>query len=302
MAPGVSAAAEGRAQAKLSTVETALGPVEVARVGAGEAVLFIHGTPGGWDSSVAMGRFLVDAGFELIAASRPGYLGTPLANLRSIDAQADLHAALLDALGRERAGVVTWSGGGPAGYRLAVRHSERVSALVAFAAVAHALPEPKASAEERLVMKTAAGNWLLRFLTAHVPHQVVSATLRAEGDLSKEELKELVAEMFDDERRRELVLNMAGVVGDYPVRRAGIENDWMQLGRITTLELERIETPTLVVNGSADADVPPEHSGYAATAIPDAERLIMDRGTHLCLFVHPEAEAAQARVVEKLRS
>jgi pimeloyl-ACP methyl ester carboxylesterase len=101
-------------------VETRLGPVEVATAGAGDPVLFVRGTPGGSDSSLVMGRFLVDAGLQVIAPSRPGYLGTPLDGRTSIDDQADLHAALLEALGHERAAVVCWSGGGPSSYRLAV--------------------------------------------------------------------------------------------------------------------------------------------------------------------------------------
>jgi pimeloyl-ACP methyl ester carboxylesterase len=95
---------------------------------------------------------------------------------------------------------------------------------------------------------------------------------------------------------------MARVVGDYMNRRAGIENDWLQFGGIDSLELEKIRTPTLVINGSADIDVPPLHSEYAAAKIPGAERLTMDRGTHLCLFVHPDAHIAQARAAAILRA
>lgn len=63
------------------------------------------------------------------------YLGTPLEGRETIDAQADLHAALLDVLGIERTGVLGWSGGGPSSYRLAVRHPQRVSGLVVLAGV-----------------------------------------------------------------------------------------------------------------------------------------------------------------------
>jgi hypothetical protein len=56
-----------------------------------------------------------------------------------------------------------------------------------------------------------------------------------------------------------------------------------------------------VINGDADTDVVPEYSEFACRAIPGAERLVMARGTHLCLFAHPECAAAQARVVEHLR-
>src|SRR5436190_22362965 len=193
------------------TLDTELGTVEVARLGAGPPVMVIHGTPGGSDSSVAMGRFLAEAGLEVIAPSRPGYLGTPLNGRGAIDAQADLHAAVLDATGHDRAGLLTWSGGGPSGYRLAIRHPERVSALVAFASVSQAYEPPEENLESRLMLKTSAGNWLLRFLAAHAQKETVAATLKAEGDLSKDELKALVTETLDDRAALDVVLTMANV-------------------------------------------------------------------------------------------
>jgi pimeloyl-ACP methyl ester carboxylesterase len=249
-----------------------------------------------------MGRFLVEAGFELIAPARPGFLGTPLDDRGSIDAQAELHAALLDALGHDRAGVLTWSGGGPSGYRLAVEHPDRVSALVGFASVSKAYPRPKEGLDERLMMETDPGNWVLRFLAAHAPKMTVSATLGAEGDLSRKELRALVKEAMSDEREEEVVIALAEVAGDYSRRRAGLENDWERFGQIESLELERISAPALVIHGSADTDVPPDHGEHAAATIPDAEHLVMEGGTHLSLWVHPDAANAQARAVEKLRA
>jgi pimeloyl-ACP methyl ester carboxylesterase len=282
-------------------VDTALGPVEVARAGSGPPALFVHGTPGGYDSSLAMGRFLVDAGFELIAPSRPGYLGTPLADRDAIDDQADLHAALLDALGHPAAAVVSWSGGGPSAYRLAVRHPERVSALVAFAAVSGPYVAPAEGMETRLMLKTRPGNWMLRALAAHAPKTTVKATLEAEGDLDRHELAVLVDEVVPDESQREVVLTMAEVVGDYAHRREGMDADLERFAAIDSLGLERIAAPTLVIHGSADTDVPPVHGERAAAEIPGAEHLVLDRGTHLCLFAHPDAARAQERAVAALR-
>lgn len=285
----------------VATVDTELGPIEVARLGAGPPVMLIHGTPGGSDSSVAMGRFLADAGFEVLAPSRPGYLGTSLDERGSIDDQADLLAALLDALGHARAGVVSWSGGGPSGYRLAVRYPERISALVAFAAVSQRYPHPKEKLDERLMMKTGPGNWLLGFLATHAPKDTIAATLKAEGDLTREELKGLVADVLEDDRQRDVVLTLARVAGDYPRRKAGVENDWARFGEIESLELEKVEAPTLVIHGTVDTDVPPAHGDHAAATIPGARLRSMGRGTHLALFVHPESGAAQHQAVETLR-
>ena len=44
-------------------IGTDAGPVECADLGVGEPVLFVHGSPGGWDAGVLLARFLVDAGF-----------------------------------------------------------------------------------------------------------------------------------------------------------------------------------------------------------------------------------------------
>lgn len=287
----------------MDVVETTHGPIEVARHGSGPPVLFVHGTPGGADSSLAMGRFLVAAGFELIAPSRPGYLGTPLsAQHEPIDAQADLLAALLDALGHDEAAVVMWSGGGPSGYRLAVRHPERVCALVPFSAVSHDYHLEDEDLTSRLFLKTSLGNWVLEFLADHAPKATVAETLKAEGGLTRKELKALVDEVVRDERQSDVVLTMAHVCADYAHRRVGMDNDFAQFAAIESLELERIAAPTLVVNGDADTDVVPEYSDHAAAAIPGAQRLVMARGTHLCLFAHPDAAAAQARVVEHLRA
>lgn len=62
--------------------------------------------------------------------------------------QADAHAALLDNLGVRRAAVLAASAGGASALQLAIRHPERVSALVLVSSVAPgpyrpALPRPK---------------------------------------------------------------------------------------------------------------------------------------------------------------
>jgi len=282
-------------------VETRLGPVEVAVVGEGAPVLVVHGTPGGWDQAAAMARFLTDAvpgpGVKAILPSRPGYLGSPLDARETIDAQADLHAALLDALGVERVGVLCWSGGGPSSYRLAVRHPDRVRALVALDAVSKAYPRPHEDLPTRLMFTTRSGNWLLRAMAAHAPKQLIQATLDAEGSLSKAEVEQRASEVFEDEVKRRFVLELDASVLRHDGRQTGYDNDIDQFETIETLELERVEAPCLIVQGSADTDVPPDFSEHAVATIPNAELLTLDGGTHLAFYTHPEASGAQARAL-----
>jgi len=56
-----------------------------------------------------------------------------------------------------------------------------------------------------------------------------------------------------------------------------------------------------LIHGTADTDVPPDHGDHAAATVPGAELLPMETGTHLCLYTHPDAAAAQARAVDVLQ-
>lgn len=280
--------------------ETAKGPIEYDVAGEGAPVLVVHGSPGGYDQGRAMASALPPERFLTVAVSRPGYLRTELAGREAIDAQADLLAALLDTLGIERAGVLCWSGGGPSSYRLAARHPERVRALVALAAVSEALERPHEDLPTRLLFTTRPGDWLLRVMAAHAPKQLIGSTLASEGELSKDELRRRTAEVFEDERKRRFVLDLDATVRYGGDRKAGLNNDFDRFAEIDTLALERISAPCLLVHGSVDTDVPPHHSEHAAAAIPDAELVMLEGGTHLAFYTHPESVGIHARAAALL--
>jgi pimeloyl-ACP methyl ester carboxylesterase len=280
--------------------QTALGPIEYAVLGTGSPVLVIHGSPGGIDAAELMSRFLPRDEIAAIVVSRPGYLGTELGERRTIDEQADLLAALVEQLGFDRIGVLAWSGGGPAAYRMAVRRPGLVAALVVFAGVSQAYQLPKTGLGTRLMFTTSAGHWLMRLLAAHQPKQYIAGTLSSEGDLTKEQLEARVAEVFADDTKREFVLALGPTASQGKDRRAGYVNDLAQFEAIESLQLPSISAPTLIIQGSADSDLPPEHSDRAAESIPGAELITMETGTHLALYTHPDATTVQSRVIDFL--
>ena len=80
------------------------------------------------------------AGVRVIAMSRFGYLRTPMPADASAAAQADAHVCLLDALGIRQAAVMGGSAGAPSALQMAIRHPDRVSALVLLVPLAYKPP------------------------------------------------------------------------------------------------------------------------------------------------------------------
>jgi pimeloyl-ACP methyl ester carboxylesterase len=119
---------------------------EVTRVGdrtveyrlerrSGDVVLVLLG--GHCRAGLVLGeQVFADAGYRVLAVSRPGYGRTPLSTGPSVAEFTDVIPALCRQLGIDRlAAVVGVSGGGPTAVTLAARHPELVERLVLQSAV-----------------------------------------------------------------------------------------------------------------------------------------------------------------------
>lgn len=124
-----------------SVVATRFGPMEFAEAGSGQAVLVVHGTGGGFDQGMALGRYFA-GDWRVIAPSRFGYLRSSFPDNPSSENQADAFVDLLDELGIERAAVIGVSAGALSAIEFAVRHPERCAALVVLVPAAHAPDRP----------------------------------------------------------------------------------------------------------------------------------------------------------------
>ncbi|KAI9659528.1 MAG: hypothetical protein M1821_001787 [Bathelium mastoideum] len=277
-------------------VETSTGTVEVEVIGSGYPILVLHGSPGGIDAARAMSRFLTTDTFQCILVSRPGYLRTPLDSMnRSIDHEADLLAAVLDAVNVSRAGILAWSGGGPSAYRLAVRHPNQIFAVVAIAAVSFRWIAPRPDAAQRFLFGTGMGKHLVAFLSRYLPEQVVGGALEGEGSVRGEALRLLTKQTMADPEQRQLVLDIAQTVNTVGQRQEGWQNDVANYANIDSLELDQIKCPVLLVHGDADTDADMKHSRFAHEQIPDSEVVVMEQGSHLAFYAHPRAAETQNR-------
>ncbi|QBD80207.1 alpha/beta hydrolase [Ktedonosporobacter rubrisoli] len=265
-----------RVQAESSLIDTALGQVEYRKEGHGPALLIIHGTPGGYDQSILLARLLGGHDFTLIAPSRPGYLRTPATAGRKPEEQADLLAALLDALHLQKAIVLAISGGGPCALQFALRHPERCSGLIAISAITRRYTDEEERKGWPLYLR------ILKYISDRLllldpvlyPLVVLAGWLP--GAKSP-------ADML-----RTLMLNR--------LRKAGYKIDMEQFALMPAYPLEKISAPTFILHGTADTDVPFEHGELLASRLPHAHFMALKNAGHTAFWTRQE------QVIPALRS
>ena len=258
-------------------IDTAMGPVEYAIEGEGPALLLLHGTPGGYDQGLAIAHALLGRRFSVISMSRPGYLRTP-ATHRSAQAQADVCAALLDALKISHAAVIGVSGGGPCALQFALRHADYCDSLILLCAVAH-----RFSITRRLFQKEC---YEILSPWSRVTRTVFSQLLTFNNPFLF--MWEIAMRRRCDETIDEF--NRSGEM--YQLRLNGFINDSIEFETMADHFWERIQAPTLVVQGSRDGDLSLSHAEWAARNIPHAEFVIDDGGSHFFYIEHKERISA----------
>jgi pimeloyl-ACP methyl ester carboxylesterase len=267
------------------TVVTRAGVIEYAERGEGPPLLSVHGTPGGCDQGLLMAELFRANGFRVIAPSRPGYLGTPLATGRSCREQADALAALLDALALDRVAVLGVSGGGPSSYLLAAECPDRVSCLLEVDSLC--LPVTPSRLER--IAWSRIGVWLMLAALNHFPGPLVRMFF---GEPTKSRDVRRLSEQI--ELMRALTLSGAG-----PERRLGYRNDDAQFAALPRLSLTAITAPTLIIHGAADQSVPPVHADHAHSEIQGSVLHWIAGGGHAGFLADDDA---QHRAVQWLTS
>ena len=293
-------AREDELVAMRETVETAQGTMEFGRLGEGPVVLGLHGMPGGYDQGLFGYDWIADAGFTLLAPSRPGYLGTPLSTGKTYPEMADALAALLDTLGIGKVAVVTMSGGGPPGYEFAIRHPERISALVAIDSIVSQcrMPADFNGLSEALYL-SAPGQSLFSFFSKHFPKQTMHELIQSNSVLTAEEIREQVEGALADPAQMGMLLRIIRSMSDYTLRKDGVENDIYQFTHLDPMPIETIGCPTLIVHGTHD-NLLFYQAVHARDTIPGAEHIWVPEGSHFGAWISPCAREVQDGIVRFL--
>jgi 2-hydroxy-6-oxonona-2,4-dienedioate hydrolase len=271
------AAARARAAKGSVMVVTNCGPIEYQEAGEGVPLLVVHGSGGGHDQGMLFAGSFAREGVRVIAMSRFGYLRTPMPMVATPAAQADAHACLLDALGVRVAAVLGASAGAPSATQMAIRHPDRVSALILLVPLAYkpldvadSVSAPSPMAEK--ILNTLVGSDFAFWAALQVARdQVIKRVLATPP--------ELVANASPAERA--MVDAMLDSILPVSARADGLRNEAKIAKSLEPFALEKIRAPTLIISARDDGYGTFASAQYTAGKIAGAKFVGFEKGGHM---------------------
>jgi len=284
--------AEQRIKEQRKIVETRFGQIVYGSQGDGTPVLVIHGAGGGFDQALHVAG-MFGQGFQWIAPSRFGYLGTTLPKDASPEAQADSHAAFMDALEIERAPIIGLSAGGPSSLCFALRYPERCTGLVLVSAISRAMVDVASNPEvmEKLIHGFLANDWLIWLGMQCAIHKII-----APMGIPMQIIKSL-----DKQDTCWLQTLLRDILPVQP-RRSGLVNDFSQIYKLDIFPANQISAPSLIIHAQDDSLVSIKQGRFSAELIPHAKFVELPHGGHLLLGQRERVNSEVQRFLKRVTS
>ena len=265
---------------------------------AGIPLVFHCGTPGSGLPFRPFVAALADRGLRYVSFSRPGYGGSTRRAGRAVVDVVDDTAAVLEAIGAERAYVIGWSGGGPHALACAARLDGRVIATATIGGVA---PYPA----EGLDWTAGMGAENIEEFGAAVagPDQLIVFKEREAPKLrvvTPEAVADAFGDLIDDVDRGSLTGEFAAWTADcfHEALRVGYWgwfDDDLAFVKPWGFELAELRSPVFVWQGGHDRMVPFAHGEWLVAHIPSARARLLPEHGHLSIAV-----ASLPRIVDEL--
>ncbi|MHA2078123.1 MAG: alpha/beta fold hydrolase [Candidatus Thorarchaeota archaeon] len=285
---------------------TSRGDIEYVLKGSGPVILYLHGASGGYNQGALVMEMWIDEGFSVLAISRPGYLRTPLNTGETFEEQADAIDALLDTLGISKVSILAASAGGPTALHFAIRHPDRLNALILMAAVSHQFDmnlDAMDSVLGRIFLSDSIvdfGVWVFDVLTRHWTTQSLKVSSKETMMLESKELNDYVRQVMTIPEQVTWYKRSIRTTHPMSPRTIGLNNDLKQLQKVSFTNLEAINCPTLVVHGTVDKDVSFSNAEFAASSIPNARLYILENIGHL-VWLGEHVSEMNSEIVRFLR-
>jgi pimeloyl-ACP methyl ester carboxylesterase len=261
------------------TLETRFGTVEYAERGAGLPILVSHGVLGchadgvdGWWTN------MLGEGYRVIAPARFGYFGSTLPPNATPADQADAYALLLDHLGIGRAAVIGYSAGSASVLEFARRHPDRLVGLIlACARLGGPTPNPLLKPVLGVVYGSQRLFWLYRQAMPSTYARMIGVPKGYRPTPDEAAAIRAVSELQFPLKPRRLGAMFDGFVSNLAADR---------------FPLEQLTVPTLIVSAADDHWARHTYAVTAASRIPGAKLVTIDRGGHLFLGHDAQVQAA----------
>jgi 2-hydroxy-6-oxonona-2,4-dienedioate hydrolase len=270
------AAARAQIAQGSTVINTRCGAIEYQDAGSWLPLLAVHGSGGGYDQGMAFAAPLTTRGIRVIAVSRFGYLRTPMPPDASAEAQADAFVCLLDALGIQKAAVMGGSAGALSTLQMAIRHPDRVSALILVVPLAYKpTTEPNSATPmapwvENLMMKAIGSDFLLWSGLHLARGQLIGTVLATPPEL-------LDAASASERARIDAMLDNILPVS---ARAAGLRHDTAAGKSMTPAPLDLVHAPTLIISARDDRYGTYASAEYMASQIAGARFIGFETGGH----------------------
>lgn len=250
-------------------LETRLGTIEYADQGDGPPLLVSHGVLGCHVDTVGTGwASLAGPGFRVIGPSRFGYFGSTLPEGAIPADQADAYALLLDHLGVDRAVVIGFSAGSGSILEFARRHRQRVVGLIlACCRLGGGVILGKGFAP--LFRLAYSADWAFWAFNKLMPMAYSRMMGLPKGyELSPEEAQTMAG-------IRRLLFPLK------PRREGAVFDGFVSNLAADRFPFEQLAVPTLVVHARDDHLAPYRFAADAASRIPRAKLVTIERGGHI---------------------
>jgi pimeloyl-ACP methyl ester carboxylesterase len=273
-------------------VSTECGPIEVAIRGEGEPILVSHGIGGGFDQGLGLADAYLGDGYRVIAPSRFGYHSTPLATDASPASQAGAFVCLLDALEIEKSVIVANSAGGPSALQMALRHPERIQALVLISTAAPTVGEYLTLPPRPMIQSVFSSDFLMWTITTHFQSMMRPVVGVPDGYQLSEEEQRMVSGV---------------ITGILPIRprTAGFVFDMFTSNKDMDQHpdlypMEEISVPVMIIHAVDDSLAAYKNAEALASRIPHAELLSLSKGGHLLLSQGETVRSEIARFIKSI--
>jgi pimeloyl-ACP methyl ester carboxylesterase len=274
---------------KGAVINTTIAPIEYYRTGKGAPILISHGITGGFDQGLGLAKQYIGGEYDLISVSRFGYLGSPLPEDSSPDAQADAYMHLLDTLNIEKTFIFGNSAGGTSAIKFALKYPERCSGLIL---VSSNVPV-EVTMPPKPVMQAVFGSNYIYWLTVKIMGEnmlpAAGVTKEMLKDMSKAEkevlIKDVIMSGFPISSRT------SGVINDMYISNPDINNNY---------SFDQIKVPVLMIHAKDDPLCSYQGAQMMSKRISNNEFVSFENGGHIIIGHENEIQKSIASFISSI--